>query len=219
VSDEGQSFWERLSRVPAGSLKGQVLFIAVLMALATIFNVVWAVITLSWVPIMAAGVGWIFVLWYAAMRFAVFDRTAGRVGKILVPSGGSTPSVNQHSNIEAMVARGRYAEAAEAYRQALAADPADLVACDQLGRLALQDLKDYELAVYAYREGEKRARDPRRRAGYALLAVGIYRDNLGDPGRAIVELSRLLNRYPDLPNASELKDELARLKGAHLEQQ
>jgi tetratricopeptide (TPR) repeat protein len=217
MSDDELSWWERLGRVPAGSLKAQLLYISAFVAAATAFNVVWALITLSWAPVVAALLGWVFVGVYGLVRLALADRAAGQVGRILVPSGSSTPSVNQHSDIQTLVARGRYADAAAAYRQALSDDPQDLVACEQLGQLALRELKDYELALFAYREAERRATGERRRAGYALLAVGIYRDNLRDLGRTIVEMRRLLDRYPSLPNAESLRAELEELRARHFE--
>jgi tetratricopeptide (TPR) repeat protein len=217
VNDERLSFWERLGRVPAHSLRAQMLFISAMLALATVFNVLLALVMRSWAPILAALMGWAVVGMYGLVRLALVDRSAAQVGRILVPSGSSTPSVNQHSNIATMVARGRYAEAAEAYRAAIAADPNDLVACEHLGQLALRELKDYQLALFAVREGEKRAPDARRRAGFALLAANIYRDNLKDYGKTMVELRRILARYPDIPNAARLRAEIEELKPMHFE--
>lgn len=211
-----EKWWQRLGWIPAGSLKGQVLYIAMFMAVATVFNLVWAAVTLSWAPVLAALAGWVFVGVYAVARFALLDRGAGLSGKLLVPSGGSTPSVADHSQIQSMVMRGEYARAAEAYRAAILADPNDLAACDQLGQLASRELKDPELALFAYREGEKRAVGGRK-AGYALLALGVHRDMRRDYGRAIVEVRRILAQYPDVPNAQALKAELEELKQLHFE--
>ena len=131
------------------------------------------------------GVGWI--IYYVLLT------------QVLDPSGSSTPSVDQHSNIAAMAIRGETAKAAEAYRAAIAADPDDVVACEQLAQLALRELKDYDLAVQAYREAERRAPQPERQMGYATMVVAVYRDYLRDPGRTMVELRRILARYPDAP--------------------
>ncbi len=217
MSEQEFGFWERLGRIPAHSLRAQLLYISMFVAVGTVINIGLAVVMRSWIPVVAALFGWVFVGVYGLARLALFDRSAGHVGRILVPSGSSTPSVNQHSNIQAMVMRGELAKAAEAYRAALATDPADLVAVDQLGQLALREMKDYQLAVFAYREGERRAGEERRRAGYALLVAGIYRDNLQDARRTMVELGRILHTYPDVPNVAELRAELAQLKSLHFE--
>lgn len=136
--------------------------------------------------------------------------------QVLDPRGDSTPSVNQHSNIAAMVARGAYRDAAEAYQAAIAADPADLVACEQLALLARRELKDYALAISTWREAERRASEPRRRLGYALHTVGVLRDDLRDEGRTIVELRRVLETYPGAPNAAALRADLERLKAGYV---
>jgi cytochrome c-type biogenesis protein CcmH/NrfG len=137
--------------------------------------------------------------------------------QVLDPSGSSTPSVNQHSNIAALAVRGETAKAAEAYRAAIAADPDDVVACEQLAQLALRGLKDYDLAVQAYREAERRAPQPKRQLGYAMLVATVYRDYLRDPGKTMVELGRILARYPDAPNAPALRTELEAIKAQHFE--
>jgi len=139
------------------------------------------------------------------------------VTRILLPDGASTPSVDQHSNIGAMVMRGQYAEAAAAYKEAILANPLDTVACEQLAQLALREMKDYPTALYAYREAEKRSTEPKRRLGYAILIAGIYRDNFQDIGKAMGELRRILSQYPDTPNAARLRAELEELKAMHFE--
>jgi tetratricopeptide (TPR) repeat protein len=139
------------------------------------------------------------------------------VTRILLPDGASTPSANQHSNIATMAIRGQFAEAAMAYRQAIAANPLDTVACEQLAQLALREMKDFPTALFAYREAEKRSLEPKRQLGYAILIAGIYRDNLKDSGKAMGELRRILSRYPDAPNAARLREEIDELKATHFE--
>ncbi len=169
------------------------------MALVTIVAIVLGSAPL----VIAAAIVWAF--W--AMRYILLTQ-------VLDPSGAQTPSVNQHSGIAAMVARGHYQEAAEAYRAAIAADPEDVVACEQLGLLAVRELKDYELAVQAYREAEKRVPTPRRKLGYAMQVAGVYRENMKDAGKTMVELRRLLAQYPDAPNAAAIRSELDALKAS-----
>lgn len=219
MGEERLSFWERLGRIPAHTLRAQLLYISAFVAVGTVINLGLAIVMRSWIPIGAALFGWVFVGVYGLMRLSLFDRAAGVAGSVIVPSGGSTPSVAQHSNIQALVARGEYARAAAAYREVMARDPQDLLACEQLGQLALRDLKDYPLALAAYREAEKRTIEPRRRLGYAVLIAGIFRDNLKDYGKAMVELRRILACYPDAPNAQRLRAEIDELKALHFEAQ
>lgn len=160
-------------------------------------------------PLLAlGGIVWAFWIFYYVLLTQVLD-----------PDGSSTPSVDQHSNIAAMAIRGETAQAAEAYRAAIAADPDDIVACEQLAQLALRELKDFELAIQAYREAERRAPQPKRQLGYAMLVATVYRDSLKDAGRTMVELRRILARYPDAPNAAALHAELEEIKAQHFQDQ
>jgi tetratricopeptide (TPR) repeat protein len=174
-------------------------------------------IPLALVSLLAIALGSLPLMILGAVVWAFWALYYILVTRILLPTGEDTPSVNQHSSIEAMEVRGRYEEAADAYRAVIAADPGDIVACEKLGQLALRQLKQHDLALFAYREAERRSTQPRRQLGYALIIAGIYRDSLKDHGKAVVELRRILERYPDAPNADRLRAELDELKAAHFE--
>jgi tetratricopeptide (TPR) repeat protein len=204
-----------LEHLSAATAKGRFVVLVMVMTVATVLSAIEAVLLLNWGPLLVAGLGWAFVLLYGVMEGAFVRHAGPVVGALTLPSGSASPSVNQHSEIQALAARAAHAEAAAAYRAAIAADPGDVVACEQLAQLALRDLKDFELALFAVREGERRAPDARRKAGFALLAVNLYRDNLKDYGRAVVELRRILDRYPDVPNAARLRAEIDELKAMH----
>jgi len=140
-------------------------------------------------------------------------RTAGKVaGHILMPSGASTPGAKPISHIQAMEARGDLARAAEAYRAEIAGDPKDVVSCEQLAQLALRQLRDYELAAWAYREAERRADTPARKFGYGLLAASICRDQIKNLPRTVAELKRLVQQYPAAPRIDALRREIEELK-------
>jgi tetratricopeptide (TPR) repeat protein len=166
-------------------------------------------IALGSLPLMLlGGVVWVFWIAYYIL-----------VTKVLLPDGKETPYIVQHSNIEAIEMSGRYAEAAAAYRAVILEQPQDLVACEKLGQLALRQLKDYETALLAYREAERRAREPKRKLGYAMLVAGIYRDNLKDVGKTLVELRRIVALYPEAANRAQLSAEIDELRSVHFEGQ
>jgi hypothetical protein len=52
-----------------------------------------------------------------------------------------------------------------------------------------------------------------------MLVAGIYRDNLKDYGKAMVELRRIVSTYPDAPNRQRLSAEVDELKALHFEKQ
>jgi len=190
-------------------------FVAVLMACGLIIlaAAVMALLGGGFVPLAIAAVFVPALLFVALLHATALDRGS----RLMIAKGTSTPYVPQHSNIQALVAKGAYREAAEAYRQVIAAQPQDVVACEQLAQLALRELKDWDLALFALRQAEQRILEPRRRAGYALLAANVYRDNLKDYGKTMVELRRILARYPEVPNAAALRAEIEDLKTRHFQ--
>ncbi len=196
-------------------------WVAILLGIATAGATVIGLSMGGWAWLMLAGcaAGWAVLGLFLLVHGTVVEKVGSLVEGVLVPGGSSTPSVAQHSNIEALEMRGQYAEAAQAYRGVIAASPEDLVACEKLGQLALRQLKDYDTALWAYHQAEARAPDQRRRAGYALLALGIVRDNMKDTGRTVVEIRKLLERYPGMQNADALRREMDELKATLFEAQ
>ena len=124
----------------------------------------------------------------------------------LIRAGGG------YSAIETLVARGHLADAAEAYRER-AQRPADRVeATVRRAALLAGPLGQPETALVelqALREHRLTA-DADLRVGVAL--VDVYERRLADPGRAMVELRRLIDLYPDRRATLRLRRELAILK-------
>lgn len=127
----------------------------------------------------------------------------------LVRSGGG------YSAIETLVVRGDLATAAEAYRER-ARRPAERVeATVRRAALLGGPLQQPETALV---ELEALRREPLRpaddlRVGVAL--VDLYERRLGDPGRAMVELRRLIDLHPDHTSVRRLRRALADLKDQH----
>jgi hypothetical protein len=124
-----------------------------------------------------------------------------------------------YSAIETLVARGQIAAAAEAYRQR-AQLPADRVeATVRRAALLGGPLAQPETALIELdglrRSGVSAPDD--LRVGVAL--VDLYDRRLGQPGRAMAELRRLIDRHPDDRSVRRLRRALAELKAEHLESQ
>lgn len=194
--------------------KGQMKFMASVLGVGTVFAIAVKLLVGSWLLLIGVGLGWAVLGGYYVVLTRLLEPVADAIGRVLVPSGSSTPPAKGLSHIEAMVARGQLADAAAAYQTEIATDPEDIASCERLGQLALRELKDYDLAILAYREAEKRAQAPNKKFGYGLIVAGIYRDQLKDPGKTVVELSRLLSRYPDAPNTASVRSELEELKAS-----
>jgi hypothetical protein len=122
-----------------------------------------------------------------------------------------------YSAIETLVVRGEIATAAEAYRER-AQHPADRVEATVRraallgGPLGQQETALVELE--ALRRSKLSGADDLR-VGVAL--VDLYDRRIGDPGRAMAELRRLIDRYPGDRSVRRLRHALAALKAEHLE--
>lgn len=122
-----------------------------------------------------------------------------------------------YSSIETLVVRGEIAAAAEAYR-ARAQNRADRVeATVRRAALLGGPLGQPETALVEL-EGLRRERLPPAddlRIGVAL--VDLHDRRLGDPGRAMAELRRLIDRHPGDRSVRRLRHALAELKADHVE--
>jgi len=154
--------------------------------------------------------------------WAVYGLVVGFVSGVLEPvidgffellaNAGLVRVGEGYSGIETLVAREHLEAAAEAYaerarnhaeraeatlrRAALLAGP---LAQPEMAAVELDSLRSYPLAK----------RDDFR-VGLAL--VELYEHHLGDPGRAMTELRRLIDRYPTAGDARRLRAALAELK-------
>lgn len=141
------------------------------------------------------------------------EGAGGVAGKIYHPSGRSTPGKHEYSYPESLAARGLYEEAVTAYEAAVSEFPEDPEPYIRIARLKRDKLSEFEEAVFWF----KRARaDSKIAAGQELLVtqemIEIYRDKQGTPTRAIPELARMIDRFPNDQVADWARGELARLK-------
>ena len=130
-------------------------------------------------------------------------------------SGGGTPYEVKFSHQDALVMRGRVAEALEAYEREIASpsrgvDPAE-------ARVRAADLYatagDPQRAAALLREVQ---RLPGVKPGTDIYAsnrlVDLLLGPLGDRGRALTELRRLIDRDPNARSAAHARTALAKLK-------
>jgi len=150
----------------------------------------------------------------------IVEGSGKAAGTIYHPSGRASPEKHEYSYADSLVARGRYEEAVEAFEVAVSEYPEDPEPYIRIARLNRDKLSEYEDAVFWF----KRARnDSDISAGQELLVtqemIEIYRDKLGAPTRAIPELARIIDRFPDDPVVDWARAELVRLKELVLAEQ
>jgi hypothetical protein len=118
-----------------------------------------------------------------------------------------------YSSIETLVARGHIATAAEAYAERARNQPERAEATLRRAKLLAESLRQPETAAVELdnlrTSGPLSSRDDFR-VGLAL--VELYDQHLGDPGRAMAELRRLIDRHPTARDVRRLRTALSELK-------
>ena len=174
--------------------------------------------------LLAYGKGWIggwvllllilldvpFIFAFSVALFWLIDRTASGVSTV-VYAGGSLPPDPAHSSFEALVARGFYAEAAEAYRNHLVAKPADNAARIKLAGVYRDHLNDPDAAERLYLEVRRGKPSPKEDRLAANLLIELYRAT-GRRDRLIVELARFAHQWKGTRAAEDAARVLREMK-------
>ena len=156
------------------------------------------------VPLTIAG---IFAIHSAVGRAAVgFVRTVFAVGDIAPPP--------TYPRQEVLIVQGKYAEAADWFRDHIRIEPNDHEARLRLALLLETHLKAYDEAeqlLLKIRNATPPG-DARQQMQAANLLIDLYRKT-NRTDRLVVELSRFVNRYRGSPQAEGAARELKELKG------
>ena len=131
----------------------------------------------------------------------------------LVRAGGG------YSAIETLVVRGDLAAAAEAYRER-AQRPADRVeATVRRAALLAGPLRQPETALVELEALRRQGLSPADDLRVGVALVDLHERRLGDPGSAMAELRRLIDRHPGHHAVRRLRRMLADLKEEHVPRQ
>ena len=138
---------------------------------------------------------------------------AGRAfGAFVQPSGVSTPYEREFSHLQALAVRGQVAEALDGYEAEIARDAAGVAVRLQAADLhARSGDRDRALSLFAEVRRLTTSRATELYATQRLIDVHLAPG--GDDGRALTELRRLVDRFPDTPEADGARGAIERLKG------
>jgi hypothetical protein len=134
-------------------------------------------------------------------------------GATFLQNIGLTRSGGGYSSIETMAAQGNTEAAAAAYLERARAGRGDseaLVRRAMLLARALHAPAQAALELESFREARRLDAESDLRIGATLAR--LYEGPLAEPGRAMVELRRLIDRYPGARNARRLRRELEILR-------
>jgi hypothetical protein len=144
---------------------------------------------------------------------AVTRAGAGLALRTLQPDGSTTPYQHDFSQIESFVVRGELESAATLWEETLAEYPQDVEARVRAADFFAGAIARHERAMTLYRDVQRMPHAPAERHLYvAQRVVDLYLGPLPDKGKAIVELRKIVDRWPSSTAARFGRDAIARLK-------
>ena len=158
------------------------------------------------------GVCWAVYGFTVAMLDGVLEPVVDGVARVL-QNVGLRRVGGGYSSIEALVAGGHFAAAADAYAERAVDERRRAEPFLRRAALLAGPLRQPESAAAeldALRSTTALSPDDDIRVGLALAELWEHR--LGEPGRAMRELRRLLDRYPSNRRMRQIRAELAELK-------
>jgi hypothetical protein len=164
----------------------------------------------AFVIVCSATVGAIVV----GMGFAL-SKAAGGAFKVFAMGGGSTPYREQYSREQALVMRGEVDEALASFGAVILAEAQAVDPRIRAAELYAREKGDPGRAAELFRGVQRITTATPGEFIYATnRLVDLYTGPLADPGRALVELRRLIERYPSSTAATHARKALSRLKAA-----
>ncbi|CAN5919853.1 hypothetical protein BH11GEM1_BH11GEM1_28340 [soil metagenome] len=151
---------------------------------------------------------------FTAFMGAKLGDGAGAVAQAFIqPSGNSTPYEQTFSYQEAMIMRGDVAGALESYEAIIAEQPTLVAPRLRAAEHYAKGNRNPRRAAELFRQVRELPGAPLRDAVYACSRlVDLYDGPLDEPGRAVVELRRIIELYPGSEMANRAQSALPELK-------
>ncbi len=150
---------------------------------------------------------------FACLGSLWIGTATSHVWKRFAVDGTSTPYTEQYSYQQALVMRGQLDEALESFEAVMAEKPEAVDARIRAAELYARERGNHARAAELFREIQ---RIPTVTLGEDIYAsnrlIDLLTGPLDDPGRALTELRRIVDRYPASPAAAHARDALTALK-------
>jgi hypothetical protein len=167
----------------------------------------------QWLEALAVSAVFGAVIGFSGM---LIGRAAGKGWKHLMIDGSTTPYEEQYSHEQSLVMRGQIDDALASFEAILQGNPDAVKPRVRAAELYSREKANHVRAAQLLTEVQ---RIPSAGSGDFIYAthrlVDLYTGPLNEPGRAMVELRRLIERLPGSPAAEQARDALATLKERH----
>jgi len=141
---------------------------------------------------------------------------AGKGWKHLMVNGSTTPYEEQYSREQSLVMRGQIDDALASFEAIVQGNPDAVKPRVRAAELYSREKGNHVRAAQLLSEIQRIQSAGVGDFVYAThRLVDLYTGPLNEPGRAMVELRRLIERLPGSPAADQARDALATLKARH----
>lgn len=142
-----------------------------------------------------------------------FGQLVGSTWKRIMVDGTTTPYAEQYSYQQTLVMRGQIDEALESFEAVIAERPTVIDARLRAAELYAKERANHARAAELFREVQRADGVSSGEDIYATnRLVDLLMGPLADPGRALVELRRLIDRYPGTAAAAHARTALVALR-------
>lgn len=146
----------------------------------------------------------------------LISRGVGTGWKHVMVDGSTTPYEEQHSHEQSLVMRGQVDDALASFESIVRGKPDAVKPRVRAAELYSREKGNHVRAAQLLAEVQRIKTAGVGDFVYAThRLVDLYTGPLNEPGRAMVELRRLIERFPGTPAADQARDALATLKDRH----
>ena len=165
-----------------------------------------------WLVLFMILAGWVMGTALKRMTTVIVNGTANAFVRLIWPSGNSTPYTPTWSAEQAKVARGDIEGALVGYGSAMRLHPTDPDLRFRVAEVLYRSTTPEQSEKY-FKEARTLAGDDRGRELYATQRlIDLYLGPLGDKVRALVELRRVVERFPGTSEAAAARKVLMEMK-------
>lgn len=149
----------------------------------------------------------------------VFEGSGRAAQSIYMPSGAGSAYTTQYSHIDTLEARGNYRGAVDAWEAAAIAEPQNPWPLIRAGEIYMRTLSEPATALERFKVAREVATITLDHRLYVTQKiVDLYLGPINDPGRALFELRRMVDTYPQRRESHFAREAISRLKAARAEE-
>jgi len=154
----------------------------------------------------------VIVILLTPVAFYIADYLSGKVVSLFYATSGIKLS-RSYTPAQVHMAKGEYEKAIEEYRKVLKEDPDDTIAQCEIADIYFRRLNEPKKALAEYYKALEQKDYDRGLWVFAVNRIAdLYSQELKKPDWAVIELRRIIEKFPDTKYAKRAKERIERLR-------